>query len=622
MSSTRASTARHVRQRKLNTKQALRIIRESDIEEHADDEAQRHIPQVETGVEKGEEIEYHLQAVINASNATALGVKQVAQSYIPTPETTRAKGVKYDELYPKVYQEPKTYIRFSSTVEDCIPVMYCMNDDDVAFFAQLNDGKNVDGVERRGAERLSQCSEDTFEEVMNFFEETNARMQPFANFDNAHILSLDEMQRVLHDEDGIAAEAHKWLRPIYNYWVLQKGNRPLMAAIKVRVLDTASEADDADPYVCFRRREVRQTRKTRGRDAQVVEKLKKLRLELEQSHQLVGMIVKRERLKKEELESSRKLFEQRKQLKEVKVSQGITGDKGDDEELLVNQKPMIKVKGRQDTSQGQRPATIRLRSTGGDRSASDNDLSLLDGFRADAEQFVANTIEARKEQHKKWNQHWVDETKFPITPPLEESDPMLKWALLTESRYPTPPPSLPSQSSQDREGDLEMPDAAPPPDAGGADAEATAGASAYEPDLFHIPHIPGAYPLSDEEQSDNPFPSKRDTARRCRLRYGRGGRCYLESRKRRPQVQISRGVVSDADSDDEDADGGAEYYPVSEQMIFEYRASLNSRQPGRPEAAAAAGSEQRGQRPWSSGEPGGPSHGHPPTPTLGVSGGV
>ena len=48
--------ARHVRQRKLNTKAALRIIRENEIEEQPDDEAQRHIPQVETGVEKGEEI--------------------------------------------------------------------------------------------------------------------------------------------------------------------------------------------------------------------------------------------------------------------------------------------------------------------------------------------------------------------------------------------------------------------------------------------------------------------------------------------------------------------------------------------------------------------------------------
>jgi len=54
--STRATTARHVRQRKLNTKQPLRISREADIEDVVDDESQRHIPQVETGVEKGEEI--------------------------------------------------------------------------------------------------------------------------------------------------------------------------------------------------------------------------------------------------------------------------------------------------------------------------------------------------------------------------------------------------------------------------------------------------------------------------------------------------------------------------------------------------------------------------------------
>lgn len=56
MSSTRASNARHVRQRKLNTKQPLRVIKEDEIEELPEDEAQRNIPQVETGVEKAEEI--------------------------------------------------------------------------------------------------------------------------------------------------------------------------------------------------------------------------------------------------------------------------------------------------------------------------------------------------------------------------------------------------------------------------------------------------------------------------------------------------------------------------------------------------------------------------------------
>lgn len=55
MSTTRASNARHVRQRKLNTKQHLRVLRENELEEAAD-ESQQHIPQVDTGVEKAEEI--------------------------------------------------------------------------------------------------------------------------------------------------------------------------------------------------------------------------------------------------------------------------------------------------------------------------------------------------------------------------------------------------------------------------------------------------------------------------------------------------------------------------------------------------------------------------------------
>lgn len=44
------------RQRKLSTKQNLSVLREKDIEPLIDDDASRHMPKVETGVEKGEEI--------------------------------------------------------------------------------------------------------------------------------------------------------------------------------------------------------------------------------------------------------------------------------------------------------------------------------------------------------------------------------------------------------------------------------------------------------------------------------------------------------------------------------------------------------------------------------------
>ena len=49
-----AASARF-RQRKLTTKQALQILREDQID-LVDDDAQRNVPKVETGVEKGEEI--------------------------------------------------------------------------------------------------------------------------------------------------------------------------------------------------------------------------------------------------------------------------------------------------------------------------------------------------------------------------------------------------------------------------------------------------------------------------------------------------------------------------------------------------------------------------------------
>ena len=52
--STVAASARF-RQRKLTTKQALQILREDQIES-VDDDAQRNVPKVETGVEKGEEV--------------------------------------------------------------------------------------------------------------------------------------------------------------------------------------------------------------------------------------------------------------------------------------------------------------------------------------------------------------------------------------------------------------------------------------------------------------------------------------------------------------------------------------------------------------------------------------
>jgi enhancer of polycomb-like protein len=73
---TARATGQRFRQRKLSTKQNLPVVRENEVEQLADDDASRHIPKVETGVEKGEEI------VSRASPLRALAVYQCLQ--VPT----------------------------------------------------------------------------------------------------------------------------------------------------------------------------------------------------------------------------------------------------------------------------------------------------------------------------------------------------------------------------------------------------------------------------------------------------------------------------------------------------------------------------------------------------------
>ncbi|KAK7524266.1 enhancer of polycomb-like-domain-containing protein [Phyllosticta citriasiana] len=425
---TQRITGQRFRQRKLSTKQNLPILREGEIEGFADDEAQRHIPRVETGVEKGEEIEHHLQAVINAA---AVGGK-ISQLYIPTPEA-RVSVLRYEDLYPKRWVQPATYIRFSSTVEDCRGTQYCMSNDDEAFLAVLNSRKPA----------AHRCSEDHFEEVVDFFERTALEKQPYATVDNAPILSFDELEAAF--DETIGDGARRFARDIYEHWKLQRskrGNRSLMPSLK---FETNLETDDADPYVCFRRREVRQARKTRGRDAQVTEKLKKLRVELEQARELMSLLKQREAGRREQLANDRVIFEKRMEVREVKRNLNIK----DGDEDLVNQKPTPKPKPKLDANIIQRgvPGMVAKPQNRVDGRTLDSDLILLDDQIAKREDDITRSIETNKEKHREWNKHYVDLTWRAITPPLEEdTQPAYRTAV---AQFPlTPPASILSDEAQ------------------------------------------------------------------------------------------------------------------------------------------------------------------------------
>ena len=50
------TSSQRFRQRKLSTRQSISVLRQHEVDTSLDDGAQRPIPKIETGVEKGEEV--------------------------------------------------------------------------------------------------------------------------------------------------------------------------------------------------------------------------------------------------------------------------------------------------------------------------------------------------------------------------------------------------------------------------------------------------------------------------------------------------------------------------------------------------------------------------------------
>ncbi|XHF96846.1 Enhancer of polycomb-like protein 1 [Aspergillus wentii] len=410
------------RPKKLTSKASIPIVREEDID-IIDDEVQNTLQQIETGVEKAEESEFHLQAAINA---TARG--KVNEAHIPTPETILS-NLRYDELYPPLFSQPATYIRFSSTVEDCCACPYNMTEEDDVFLKIMNQKRDAS----------AQCTEDQFEEVMNFFEETTQTKQPFAAVDSPPVLSFSEMQEAM--DSAVEDSVKRFAKDIYEHWKTRRTeteNQSLLSGLK---FETGQDTDDTDPYVCFRRREVRQIRKTRGRDAQSADKLRRLRKELEDARQLIALVRQRELARKEMLAIERHVFLQRSEVKEMKRKLNIK----DDDEDLINQKPKKKPT---EAPAVQRPAAPQLRMPQKPGTQTAEDLQLLEDVQAEKENEILRDIKQNIAKHIKWNEGYVDLTRAPLSPSPERTfDAAFRPAITAQ--LPTPPSSESSENMMD-----------------------------------------------------------------------------------------------------------------------------------------------------------------------------
>lgn len=336
-----------IRHRKVSLKNTLKVVFEKNLENLPDVDPRDSV-QVETGVEKAEEKELHLQLILNQNPALQ------KKKYIPTPNAS-THWDDYKKYYHADAHESKSYIRQSATVEDCSGCPYNMDELDEEFLEKMN--KDI-------SEETSKCSEDEFEMIVYLFELLITEKQPFLSTDPSQLLPYSELEALVlehvasSEKDPASLEkllsqitlsvfTHKY-KPspyrtvaasvrlfgpkIYAHWRARKVEHNGGSLFPVLKFETNAATDDNDPYVCFRHREIRQTRKTRRTDQQSHERLRRLQAEMRQAKSLFRMVAKREPLRLQAIQADADVFDQQCKVKTLKRKVGVSGD---DEDLLV-----------------------------------------------------------------------------------------------------------------------------------------------------------------------------------------------------------------------------------------------------------------------------------------------
>jgi len=91
-----------------------------------------------------------------------------------------------------------------------------------------------------------------------------------------------------------------------------------------------------DPYVTFRKREIKSTRKTRRTDAQCLQKYEILRRDLEDVTKLLDLVGTREKMRKEMILLDQLIFEQRANVRSQRKYLGMPDE-------IPDEKPKKKV---------------------------------------------------------------------------------------------------------------------------------------------------------------------------------------------------------------------------------------------------------------------------------------
>lgn len=406
-----ATSGARFRQRKISVKVSLPIYKQRDLSNAESDlepsqvhhlnqsatQQQRDLHTIETGVDKNEEDEVHLQQVINAAQKALLGHKSSDDNtesekkksvYIPTPDASKIWKEAERFYRDSHFTEPDTYIKFSATVEDTVGVEYNMDEEDDEFFQNVltkEYPKKSDLRKAKSNVEPGKCTETEFEVICDKFEKIIEQKQPFLSVDPSNILGYDELSSILVEEEKNSSKLNKsyiqldsnlkylstsalkerlskeinykpfetlfdknplqispnditrpipkllelFGKPIYEHWRARKIARKgkyIHPLLKFEDPNASEKDNDNDPYICFRRREFRQARKTRRADTLGAERIRLLQKSLHRARNLISSVCQREILKLQSYESENQIFKLRSEAKGVKRAVGVKGD--------------------------------------------------------------------------------------------------------------------------------------------------------------------------------------------------------------------------------------------------------------------------------------------------------
>ncbi|KAJ3194415.1 hypothetical protein HK101_002735 [Irineochytrium annulatum] len=264
--------------------------------------------------------EHHLQAALNASQAGA----SAAAVVIPTPDASQLFP-DYERFYTPTFSLPKTLIKFSAQLEDCIACPYCLDETDDAFLVAH---RKKCAAAQDGLVASDAMTDDEFEVLMNALECLAGTKQLI----NESV--SDEEAKVRFTECGARPKfSDSCLTAIFEYWKQRRfasgESKPVQPTLKT---DEYGPRPETDPYVCFRRREVRPPPRTKNKknDMAAFEKLKRLRQDLTTVRQVLELVLEREKKRRDSFALDEAIFDQRILVRRLRKKLGVVVEKDAD----------------------------------------------------------------------------------------------------------------------------------------------------------------------------------------------------------------------------------------------------------------------------------------------------